>query len=294
MVGSLKHLLFTLAWIGIIMAVLLSIVAVGSATPQPPSVLTYHGDGFEFAFRRGDVFVGNDTYLSEDVTITISFEPINSTASWIYVDIRAPAVYYWPHRNFVFRGIWDVECNESADWRSVRTIMHNYHLRLKYLVNTTNNYAWLNGEFIGFFPFYIFPTLGYDNVTKYTYVYMGKELHVAMLEGKPGPSRLHVKGASGREYEIVALTLYNKYINIGFVYHWPISVTGFIPIGNNTYLHIDSATIDEDWIPYLKAIDDYPEWVTTIDWSRLILFIAIIGSIIALVIMFIRRRRRHK
>lgn len=256
-----------------------------SPVSQRPSVLKYYAGDAAFLFKHGDSFVGNGTYLDR-VRVVVDYRFVNESFALVYVNISAKYLYWDPSYHIVFHSINNVEQSTGGD--IIKIIGENYHLYLKFLVNTTNNYAWLNGKFIGFFPLYFFRALGYNNVTKYTYVYLGKELHVDLIQGKPKPANYHL----WKNLTLTTLHIYNEYISIHFIYHYPVVIEGILPIGNNTYLYCFHLGITGDWIPYLKSIDDYPYAVTYINWDRPVVVVGVFASIIALAIMLIKRRRR--
>lgn len=175
-------------------------------------------------------------------------------------------------------------------------------LSLEYIVDRRSNYAWTtNGVFIGFFPFYSIPDLDYDNITMYKFVYLNETLELDMLNGKPTPYPLYLKdfypnlstpNIGGKDH-LVCLRLYNNFSNIYIVHHYPVNIENLLlPIGNNTYLFIESILIDKRYLPLVISIDDYPEAITTIDYSRfaLIIGIPVIGAGLAVYLWRARRR----
>lgn len=173
-------------------------VSADSTVLKSPEVLAYYGSMY-FVERQGDSFNYNGTYFDGTVTIE-KIEPLNETAAWVYVDITASEVLYRPDA-----------CSDTVNLTiPAKIVVRDYRLQLKYLVDTVRNYAWVNGEFIGFFPFYIFPELSYSNASKYTYIYMEEELKLVSEEGKPLPNVIRLPDNT----TLPTLNLVNKYISI--------------------------------------------------------------------------------
>ncbi|RLF15822.1 MAG: hypothetical protein DRJ66_03830 [Thermoprotei archaeon] len=129
---------------------------------------------------------------------------------------------------------------------------------LIFVVNTKNNHAWFNGMFIGFFPLYIFPAIGYANASDFSFIFLGKPLSLITCEGKPVPVHCHLMLSNGTKVSIVSLVLENKYCKVAFVYHYPIYAAFRLPLGGGKYLYI-TACVSGKYIRHILDINDYPE-----------------------------------
>lgn len=169
----------------------------------------------------------------------------------------------------------------------------NVTLSIRFIVDKRYNYAWLdNATFIGFFPFYIFPALSYNNVTRYKLVYLGETLKVDTLpNGKPATINDYIR-LGQKLYRIVALELHNSYADIEFVYHYPVRVNARLPI-DGVWGSFQFSLCDRKLLDYIVSIDDYPSSVTYIDWRRLVLIVFVFAgaAYIAYTVILARRRR---
>ncbi len=173
-------------------------------------------------------------------------------------------------------------------------------ITVDYVVDVRSNYAWVNGSFAGFFPFYIFPAIGYDNATSFDFVHMGAPLRVDIEEeaGQPIPVRYDLKhvyrsvsNRLGVDY-LPCLLLKNRYLRIIFVYHYPIEVSGWFPLNETTYIYLETARVDDSYMPIIISIDDYPSGVSYVDYRRLFLFLITVAGVAGLGVYLWKRRKR--
>ncbi len=163
-----------------------------------------------------------------------------------------------------------------------------------YIVDVRYNFAWVGNKPFGFFPFFIFPAIGYDNITSLKFVYMGKELRTETIQGRPVPTHFGFI-VNETEYSINALVLANEYLYIDFVYHIPVRIVrGIVPINETAYLVIKrSAFVDNGYIPLIASMSDYPRYVAYIDYERLALFVAGVAVLVVAAFATYKLRRRR-
>ncbi|MEB2793320.1 MAG: hypothetical protein G5Z42_01785 [Caldisphaeraceae archaeon] len=178
----------------------------------------------------------------------------------------------------------------QSQWRSLnKVVKKNYTLVLTYVVDTKVNYAWYNKTFLGFFPFYIFPPITYKNATNIKkFLYNDLKLGVASIGGQPLISHVYYGG----NLSIIALTIGNKYINMGVVYHYPISITGIIPLNSSRYMYVNLG-LGKLLLKDIATIDNYPNGTTTIDYRVLAGMIAVFASIAAFLAFYFARRKHR-
>ncbi len=224
---------------------------------------------------RGTIYFNNGTYIDDAIAI-VSYKMVNSTMVVVFVNITGK------------------KCILSRT-TSISKCVGNVTMTLRFLVDIRTNYAWLNGRFIGFFPFYIFPTLTYDNVTKYKFVYLDEQLRVTLApNGKPIPVVSHPV-IDGKSYTLSSLELSNDYLDMYFVYHYPINVWVDVPL-NGSLAKLELSVMGKKCLLYILSIDDYPTQVSYIDWTKLPIVIAIFGGFALLgysVVVIARRFRKR-
>ena len=169
-----------------------------------------------------------------------------------------------------------------------KIVKKNYTLVLTYVVDTKVNYAWYNKTFLGFFPFYVFPPITYKNATNIKkFLYNDLKLGVASIGGQPLISHVYYGG----NLSIIAfLTIGNKYIAMGVVYHYPVSITGIIPLNSSRYMYVN-LVVGKSLLKDIATIDNYPNGTTTIDYRVLAGMIAVFASIAFLAFYFIKRHK---
>ncbi len=167
-------------------------------------------------------------------------------------------------------------------------------VRASYVVDMRYNFAWAGSKAFGFFPFFIFPAIGYNNITSLKFIYMGEELITGTIQGKPLPGHYDAI-INGTKYSVTTLGLANKYLSIRFVYHIPVEILRcVVPINETAYLVIErDAYIDNRYVPLLASMSDYPRHVAYINYERLAQLIAggVALGVIAFAVYRWRRRR---
>jgi len=244
--------------------------------------------GIRFLTSDGKKFIFNHTRI-KSAAIEVYYIPINSTHIKALVNITGIYIYDTMHHE---------EMDSVLSGRKTITIERGsleekgrYSFTLTFIIHISSNYAWLNGEFIGFFPFYIFPTIGYKNATRIIrHLYMGNRLELHTIgEGEAFIKKTHLELGNGSEIVIPTLWIYNDYCSIEFVYHYPICVKCLLPLDNNTYVYFD-LRIDDDYIPIILKINDYPvkDVYTYVDYPRLIMVLVILGGIVVGIMLLMR------
>ncbi len=224
---------------------------------------------------HGAIYFNNGTYI-DDVIAVVSYKMVNGTMAIVFMNITG--------KKYVLSKATSIY--EPAGMVS---------MSLKFLVDTRTNYAWLNGRFIGFFPFYIFPTLTYDNMTKYKFVYLDERLKIPLApNGKPIPVVSHPV-IDGKSYTLSSLELSNDYLDMYFVYHYPINVWVDVPL-NGSLAKLELSVMGKKCLLYILSIDDYPMQVSYIDWTKLPIVIAIFGgfALLGYSVVIIAKRFRKR
>lgn len=213
---------------------------------------------------------GNTIYVSVHITGALEYDP--SLANCSGIDINSL-----------------LKCTGSAH---VRIINSSYHLTLIYRINASNNYAWLDNRFIGFFPLYSIPDIGYRNATKFKYVYLGKELSLLEMHGKPIP--VHVKKFYGNHVlDLHCIDYRNTYIEFCLLHHYPLYVWGLLPIGDNKFILL-SLNVDDSMLRILISVNNYPSNVTYTDYVGIVTIIAIMALIFVIGYLALRYYRGRK
>jgi len=182
--------------------------------------------------------------------------------------------------------------------RSARSRSEPFNTTLTYLIYRRFNYAWLileggRREFIGFFPYYVFPDLSFSNVSKLNTVYMGEELKLLTDNDTGGPMPVHVN-VSGTVLYTVRLS--NKYLAIYLTHHYPVEVFGIVTLPQNLF-HTNSSlarlygVVPKALLDTVAKADDYPANVVVIDWGKVAVLAGVVGGCVAAAAYAILRRR---
>jgi len=250
------------------------------------------GEGIKFLIKEGNRFIFNHTMI-RPATIKVYYSPINSTFIQVFINITGTYVYDASTSEEYEGGIWKRRTRIEAT--GTPPIRRPYMWTLTFLVHTKSNYAWFNGMFIGFFPFYIFPTIGYENATKIIrHLYLNASLSLDTTSwGEIVIRKTQLELRNGSEIIIRTLWIRNDYCSVEFVYHYPIHVKCLLPLGNDTYAYFD-IWIDDEYVPIVLEIDDYPlkETYTYVDVPRLIMVIVTLSCIAIGIVLLIRYIRR--
>ncbi|MEM4741525.1 MAG: hypothetical protein QW370_04970 [Ignisphaera sp.] len=238
-----------------------------------------------FVVRNGSVYMRNGLYIP-NATVTVKMCGKVDSRYRILVEIRGPLYYNSDYLNCTGSSP-RIYCNVALKLINVRLLNYSYTLALVYDVDPSNNYAWLNGSFIGFFPFYVVPDISYGNATKYKFVYLGKELEIDTVQGKPVPDVMPVE-YGGRTVRLKSVRYYNDFIELNILHHYPVLVDGALPIGGDRYITVYLSPAGE-MLERLIAVNDYPESVSYIDYARLGIIITVFAAIAIGIFMLVRR-----
>jgi len=287
---SRSNFSFSLIIFMIFVSLLNSFVSV--STEDRNILYIYHGNGY-IVTRNGSILVCNGESVDEAVVV-VKLEAVDQGLAKVVVEINGIKNQVVDYISRVIlrcsgEDIYSLLRNCKPPSGAVSSIpLGSFSLSLTFSVNISNNYAWLDKEFIGFFPLYVFPDVRYENATNIRAVYLDDELKLYTLHGKPMIARWNISNIIFRSIEF-----YNKYIRMSLIHHYPVYLTVLLPIGNNTYLLL-SLTPDSSMYSRILAVNDYPEGVTYIDYTVLGLMITI-GGVIAVAIYFgvksLRKRR---
>jgi hypothetical protein len=257
--------------------------------PSSRTIYVYKGD-ILFMKRNGSVFISDGFYiLSASVVVNIS--NIKRGLINLSVSINGP-LYYDPALANCSGSSFNVLLETCDSSPLARLVNESYRLTLTYSVNVSNNYAWLGNRFVGFFPLYVVPDIGYDNATRFKYVYLGEELTLLTVHGKPAPVRVK-KPYGSSSIELHCIVYNNTYVDLCLLHHYPLYVWGFLPIGDNRFALV-YLEVDDSMVGVLASVNDYPASVEYVDYVRVGLLVSVVALIIVGVYGVVRRFRRGK
>lgn len=243
-----------------------------------------HALAYYIAYRNGSFAFNN--YGLDQVEVIVNITEVKDDIAFVEVYIRGMLVHYE-----IGEGGADVPYfmwEQPGDYRrSIITLEEDLGYvehKLKFKVDRKTNYAWLDDLFIGFFPFYIFPAIGYRNASEYTkYVYLGEKLHLTEKRGIVVPCTIELE-TNGESHRTSGLCFHNRYLDIAFIYHYVTMIYYLVlPINRTTYIEFYSPLyleIDKDFAEYLVSISDYPRTVTYIVWERLLIIVPVFAAIV--------------
>ncbi len=220
-----------------------------------------------------------------NASVKVSYARINSSFVRVYVSfsgIKYSGEIYTKYGNWV-----NVSGGFLKELKNVTKTRVNF--TLTYIVNRASNYAWSEKtkSFIGFFPLYVFPDFTSSNLTKEKLVYMDEVL-------KPTEAvNLFVRGLG----KITTFELSNDKLILQFVHNYPIVSISVMPVGvrdhTPVYMKLWLRT-DQKWFSCVKAVDDYPKELVSVDYSFLVLFASLVAAGIAGIILAVQRLGRKK
>ncbi len=272
----------------------ISIISLPLASPYGTGSLgkiVYSYRGNIFFITHSNLVYSSDGLYILGVKVIISINSMENDLVTILVNISGP-LYYDPMlancSSFSLNVLFEA-CNTSS---LARIINESYKMSLTYMVNASNNYAWLNGHFIGFFPLYVVPDIDYDNATQLKYVYLGEELALITEHDKPVPIRVKRPYKSGF-VELRCIAYNNTYVNLCLLHHYPLYVWGLLPIKDNKFALV-YLEVDDSMINVLASVNDYPASIEYVDYVRVGLLMSVVALIIVGMYGVVRRLRRGK
>jgi len=275
---------------------------------SPTSVLAnsvlfiYHGRAYIVTREESMLLYNGESVV--DAVVVVKLEAVNQELAEVVVEINGTRVLLFEYSPETGAAGRIIRCSgeeiislinncRSSTGMVTQVPQGPFSLSLVFTVNTSNNYAWLGGKFVGFFPLYVFPDVRYENASNVRAVYLDDELRLKTVYGKPAIARIHYHGENGTVITFKSINFHNKYVDMLLVHHYPVHLHVLLPIGNNTYL---LALLEPDQSMYdrILAVNDYPEAVSYINYAAIGSAIAVGGAIAAVVYFGVKSLRKRR